>query len=309
MKSLGKYLLKAVMAIFGILPLKVHYALARFLSWLACDVVGYRRDDVMVNLSRSFPEMKYEELTRVRKDFYRHFGDLIAETVWFGASSAARVRKQRIVEIANPEVINHLADVAPSVVTMYSHCGNWELLGGIENYNYTDTPIPFRENNFCVVYKALSSKVWDDIMRDNRCAPLHDSRNFPGYIESGDIIRYAFKHRDEQKFYNMNTDQSPYFNSGANVDIEFMHQRTRTMTGAAALARKFGMAVAYLSMNCDRRGHYVLQYTTICEDASTMSAADIMKKYYELLERDINANPANYLWTHRRWKIRMDNQE
>ena len=194
-----------------------------------------------------------------------------------------------------------LFEAAPSLVVMYSHCGNWELFGGIGSYNYTDTPLPFTEQNFCVVYRELSSRAWDAVMRDNRFAPLRDRKGFTGYIESKDLVRYAFNHRDEKKVYNVNTDQRPYFASPANMEVTFLGQRVQTMTGAAALARKFGMAVAYLSMRRERRGHYVLHYTPICEDASKMDLKDIMQQYYTLVEQDIREQPANYLWTHRRF--------
>lgn len=302
MEKIGKFLLKTLLRIFGLLPLKVHYVISHFIAWIAESVIGYRRDEVAINLAKSFPEKDYGEVTLIRKDFYLHFADIIVETIWFGASNAKRLRKQRIVEIVNPEVIAHLYEVAPSVVVMYSHCGNWELYGGIENYNYKDTPTYIREDNSCVVYKKMSSKLWDSIMAENRCAPLHDPEGFHGYLESNDVVRYIFNHKGEKKFYNFNTDQSPYQNSAANMDIEFMHQQTRTMTASAVLASKFGMAVAYLNMRPECRGHYLLEYTTICEDASKMSPGEIMGRYYELLEKDINALPYNYLWTHRRWK-------
>ena len=205
------------------------------------------------------------------------------------------------MEIENPEVAAKLFEAAPSLVVMYSHCGNWELFGGIGSYNYTDTPLPFTEQNFCVVYRELSSRAWDAVMRDNRFAPLQDRKGFTGYIESKDLVRYAFNHRDEKKVYNVNTDQRPYFASPANMEVTFLGQRVQTMTGAAALARKFGMAVAYLSMRRERRGHYVLRYTPICEDASKMELKDIMQQYYTLVEQDIREQPANYLWTHRRF--------
>ena len=303
MMKIGKFLLSALLRLFGLLPLKVHYAFAHFLAWLAGSVLGYRRDDVAINLARSFPDKKYAELIRIRKDFYLHFADIVVETVWFGACNARRLKKQRIVEIVNPEVIGHLYEIAPSVVVMYSHCGNWELYGGFVFYNYSEIDTHIREDNFCVVYKRMTSKVWDEILAENRCAPLKDPKGFQGYLESNDVVRYIFSHKGEKKIYNFNTDQSPYQNSTANIDIEFMHQKTKTMTAAAALARKFGMAVAYLNMRPDRRGHYLLEYTTICEDASSMTPAEIMGRYYELLEKDLNAMPHNYLWTHRRWKL------
>ena len=115
------------------------------------------------------------------------------------------------------------------------------------------------------------------------------------------LIRYAFTHRDEKKAYNVNTDQRPYFASPANIEVEFLGQHVQTMTGAAALARKFGMAVAYLTMRREGRGHYVMRYVPICKDASRMEVRDIMQQYYRLLEADIRQQPENYLWTHKRF--------
>ena len=302
MHRLGVFLLKVPLRLLGLLPLRVHYALGRFVAWLAEDVVRYRRDVVMHNLTKAFPEKNVWDLKPIRKAFYQHFGELVAEAVWFGGCrNAKRLRRARLVEVENPEVAARLFEAAPSMVVMYSHCGNWELYGGIESYNYTDRPLPFNEQNFCVVYRELSSRAWDDVMRDNRFAPLKDRKHFPGYIETKDLIRYAYSHRDEKKIYNVNTDQRPYFESPANMDVDFFGQQVQTMTGAAALARKFGMSVAYLSMRRARRGNYVLRYETICEDASKMSVAEIMQQYYRLVEADIRQQPENYLWTHQRF--------
>ena len=302
MHKLGVFLLKVPLRLLGLLPLRVHYALGRFVAWLAEDVVRYRRDVVMHNLTKAFPEKNVWDLKPIRKAFYQHFGELVAEAVWFGGCrNAKRLRRARLVEVENPDVAARLFEAAPSMVVMYSHCGNWELYGGIESYNYTDKPLPFNEQNFCVVYRELSSRAWDDVMRDNRFAPLKDRKHFPGYIETKDLIRYAYSHRDEKKIYNVNTDQRPYFESPANMDVDFFGQRVQTMTGAAALARKLGMSVAYLSMRRERRGHYVLRYEPICEDASKLGVEEIMQQYYRLVEADIRQQPENYLWTHQRF--------
>ncbi len=302
MHKLGVFLLKVPLRLLGLLPLRVHYALGRFVAWLAEDVVRYRRDVVMHNLTKAFPEKNVWDLKPIRKAFYQHFGELVAEAVWFGGCrNAKRLRRARLVEVENPEVAARLFEAAPSMVVMYSHCGNWELYGGIESYNYTDKPLPFNEQNFCVVYRELSSRAWDDVMRDNRFAPLKDRKHFPGYIETKDLIRYAYSHRDEKKIYNVNTDQRPYFESPANMDVDFFGQQVQTMTGAAALARKLGMSIAYLSMRRERRGHYVMRYEPICEDASKLGVAEIMQQYYRLVEADIRQQPENYLWTHQRF--------
>lgn len=301
MTPLGKYPLKAILLLFGALPLKLQYFNARLLSWLMSSVVRYRRDDVMVNLARSFPEKKYKELISIRKGFYRHFADLLVETLWFGACSRKRLRKQRICRISNPETIAGMIERCPSVITMSSHYGNWELLGGLEHFNYSDIDSGIREDNICAVYKKLSSKIWNAVIADNRQAHLKNGKS-SGYVESSNILRYIFTHSSEKKLYSMITDQSPYANSVANAKVEFLNQPTLTMTAAAAVARKFSMGIVYLSMRKESRGHYVLEYIPIADDASTMSTEDIMQRYYNLLEEDIRYAPENYLWTHRRWK-------
>ncbi len=302
MKNPLAALVRGLLRLTGRLPLRFHYAVGRIVSWLAGDVLRYRHDIVVHNLTRCFPEKDFYEIDALRKAFYRHFGEILAETIWFGACRhPERLRRAHIVEVENPEVLQGLFDTAPSVVVLLSHCGNWELLGGIGSYNYSDRPFPITERNTVMTYRELSSKMWDEIMRDNRTAPLEDPRQFEGYLESRDIIRYAFTHRGEKKIYHLNTDQRPYFASLANMEVDFLGQRISTMTGGAALARKFGMAVAYQSMHADGRGHYRIRYTPICEDASRMDVGEIMQGFYRLLEAEIREQPENWLWTHKRF--------
>lgn len=81
------------MRLAALQPLKLHYFWGRCIAWLVSGPIHYRRDLVMMNLARSFPEKKYKELKVIMKDFYRHFGDIVAETFWFaGAHDKKRLK-------------------------------------------------------------------------------------------------------------------------------------------------------------------------------------------------------------------------
>jgi len=293
------------MRLLGKLPLKFHLCCGRFVAWLMGSVLHYRRDVVMVNLARSFPDKKYEELDSIRKAFYTNLGYVIGEAIWFGTSSFERVRRQHIVEMTNPEVPGWLYEAGKSVIIISGHFGNWELSGGFEAYDYKDTPGHIDEHNACVIYKKLSSKTWDRIFRHNRTAPLHDSKGYKGYVEGMNVVRYMYTHKDEPKFYVFNTDQSPYSNSSGNIDLEFMHQPTKAMSTPAALAHKFGFAVLYAGMKRKEPGKYELTYTPICEDGSALPVQEIMEKFYALLQKDIEEQPESYIWSHKRWKHKI----
>lgn len=286
----------------AILPLKTLRALGRFMGWLAGDVLAYRRDVVITNLSRSFPEKQYHEISDVCRRFYRHFGKIFAEALWFGAhSSRKQLRRSHIVEMKNVGILNELYDKGKSVFVMASHNGNWELYGGFISYAYEEE-LKCPENDVCVIYKKMSSKSFEKFMTRNRIAPIIDKDNYDGMVETDLALRYCLKHRHDWKIYTFITDQYPY-SDRSKVRIEsFLNQPTYSMDGAPALAHKLGMAVVYLNMKEKEDGNYEMELKLISEDAGTRTVQDILDEYYRLLEKDIQDQPWNYLWTHKRWK-------
>lgn len=305
MAKTGYYLIRGLMRALGALPLGFHRACGRALGWFAGSVLRYRRDTVMTNLARSFPDKKYEELDGIRKAFYRHFGTILGEAVWFcgceGAKGGERLQKAGIVRMTNPETLNALMEQSPGLILLTAHSGNWELIGGFMSYS-PDVPLRFGENDVHVIYKRLSSPVWDEVMRRDRIAPIVDKAAYDGLVESRDALRHILSRRGLHKLYTFITDQHPYQGTAA-IDVgEFMHQPTTSMDGAAKLAAKAGLAVAYLSFLPAEKGGWTMTFEPITDNAAGSDPADIMKTYYQLLQRDIEAVPWNYLWTHKRWK-------
>ncbi|MBO6029321.1 MAG: lysophospholipid acyltransferase family protein [Bacteroidales bacterium] len=305
-RSFGVRAMELFLRLHARLPLAYHYAWGRFITWLVRDVFRYRNDVVLTNIARSFPDEDYDFIKVVYRQFYVHFGELFAEAVWFsgcrGERGRKRLLKQRICEIENIDEFNAFYDRSSSVMLLNSHAGNWELMGGVGQY---DTLAPgkrtWTDKEVVVLYRALSSKFWDQVMADGRCAPVSDL-DFEGYVEGSSILRYAISHRKEKKLYIFNTDQYPYWQSGRFSVGGFMHQETLAMGGGAAIACKMGMSVAYIRWYRTERGHYRLTFVPLLENASESTPEDIMKLYYKHLEEDIQAQPWNYLWTHKRWR-------
>lgn len=303
MKNIPAYLLKGLLSIFAALPLPVHHFNARILAFILGKVVRYRRDDVISNIARAFPIEDYSMVKRTAGEFYRHLADIIVESVWFGGCrNPERLRKSEIVKLLNPEIIAQMDRRPGGWMVLCSHCGNWELLGGLAAGDCYSPGIdtPFTEETLCVSYRAMSSDAWDWVMRKNRFAPVDESR-ITGYMETKSLVRFILSHKDEKKYYHMITDQRPYLKGSDKMTVNFMGHPCTTMSAAAGIAKRVGLPVMFLKMKQLSRGHYGIEYIPICEDPSTMSEQEIMEKYYSLLEDEIREQPFNYLWTHRRW--------
>ena len=284
------------------LPLKFHYCVGDFFAWFAGKVLHYRSDVVWINISRSFPDKKYKELKQIYKDFYRHLGELVAEFIWFGGSTFKKLRKQGIVRITNSQVLADIREKAASVTLLSTHCGNWELMGGLPGYDSDDNaPFPFSEKDIYVVYKKLTSKISDGVFALNRIAPL-EIVGTECEVESKNILRFSIANKDRKCLYIYPADQAPYRGTGKHPIGEFMHQQTNAMMGSMGIACKLSHAVVYMGMKRLSRGHYEVTFTPICENASETTPEAILRKYYDLLQQEINDTPANWLWSHKRWK-------
>ena len=290
------------MICLGKLPLKFHYFMGDILSWIAEKLLRYRTDVVWINISRSFPEMKYKELKNVYRDFYRHFGEIFAETIWFAAASYKRLFKSGIVTVTNPEEINEIFLSTPSMTVLSTHCGNWELMGGFLGYRTSSgVKVAIEEEQIQVVYKKLSNPVSDEVFRRNRVAAL-EIVGTSCEIESSNILRQTLKQKNDRKVYIYPTDQAPYRKAGKHPIGEFMSQPTNVMLGSVGVACKLSHSVMYMKMKRVERGRYEMTLIPICRDASQLTPEELMRKYYDLLEEEIRETPANWLWTHKRWK-------
>ncbi len=301
--SFAGVLLGGFLHLIGRLPLGWHRWWGRTLGDFFRGTLHYRTDVVMANLARSFPDKKYDELQAICKRFYRHFGTVFTEMFWFGACRGEKGRKRlhdsHIVEITNPEELNRLYAGVQQLMMLQAHTGNWELIGGIRNYTY-GPELDIMPDSFAVTHMRLSSKAWDYVMARNRTAPVYD-QGFDGYVETREVLRFALNKKGTKFGYSFITDQSPYLGADHPV-VDFMHQRTATMTGAAALACKLDMAIVYLRYECREEGGYRMTFVPICDHAKGQDPVQIMERYYQLLQEDLEKQPWNYLWTHKRWK-------
>ena len=87
MKRLTVNIVRGLIVALAQLPLGFHNFMGDVFSWIAKNILKYRYSTVMINLARSFPDKPYHEVRKIADDFYRHFGEIFAEALWFVCSS------------------------------------------------------------------------------------------------------------------------------------------------------------------------------------------------------------------------------
>jgi KDO2-lipid IV(A) lauroyltransferase len=238
-----------------------------------------------MNLKNSFPDKTNQELRTIERKFYRHFTDLLVESVKNLSISKKSIAKR--VTVKNPEVLDKLYDKGKSVLLVSGHYNNWEWIITTQN-------TLFKHKAFGIG-KPLTSTFWDKKINARR------SRFGMTVIHAGNLKQNLKNDKNNPIATLILGDQSPG-DSHKSYWMNFLHQDTAVVFGTEQLANEYDFAVVYFILNKVKRGYYQMELKLVTEEPRTLDWGEITEKHTKMLEKDIQEKPEFWIWTHKRWK-------
>lgn len=267
------------------LPFPVLYLLSNKLFFLFYYVFGYRKKIVLQNIRKSFPDKTEKEHIEICKKFYKHFCDIIVESLKTFTISEKEVLKRVVCN--HPEVINKYFDKQGSVIISGGHFNNWELFAVA-----VDSLIKPKAAG---IYKPLSNKYFDTKMLSTR------GRYGLIMVPTKEVKHFFDAHINISTATIFGADQSPSNPNNA-YWMNFLNQDTGVTFGTEKFAKEYNYPVIYGRLNKVKRGYYSLDFLEVSDAPRETAYGEITEKVTLLLEKDIQAAPEYWLWTHRRWK-------
>lgn len=268
-------------------PLFIWYPVARFLAWMSWRVIPYRRHVVVANLKASFPEWSDAQRELVIRDYYRGFADMLVEVMRSLRLTPAEL-EQRVV-LRDPEPVRAEIAKGKPVLLVAAHQANWEwmLLG-------LSTQLGFPVD---AAYKPLVDN-WAEIeMRKLR--GRFGARLIPAQELLGDII----KQRHAPRAIAMVADQEPV-TSERKQWIRFLDRDTAFFLGPEEITRATRYAAYFLRLKRTARGHYEVEFVPLAAAGEQLSPGEFTARYARLVEDQIREAPADWPWSHKRWKLK-----
>jgi KDO2-lipid IV(A) lauroyltransferase len=256
-----------------------------FFYLLLITIVPYRKKVIEGNIERSFPNKTKRERAKIKRKFYRHFCDLLAEGIKNLTISKAALTRRFVVK--NAEVMYHLYNQKKSVILVSGHYNNWEWLIASQNFLFPHQAMG--------IGMPMSSKFWDKKINERRMRfgmnVIH-SKNFKAEIETNLHHPVAVLTLG---------DQSPG-DSSKSYWMDFLNQKTAVAFGTEMIAHQFDFAVVYFSTRKLKRGYYEMELVLISDTPKLSPWGELTEAHTHLLEKDIIANPEYWIWSHKRWK-------
>ena len=293
----GEYLaFRLGLSFFSAVPFSILYGFSDLLAYLLFHVVRYRRKVTLQNLRSVFPDHSEKSIRQIAVRSYRNLSDVLLESLkGFSMSKASFLKRYRII---NPESLEAYYKKGISLIGVTAHYANWEWGALAASLQLSHQPVAF--------YKPLSNRYIDRHMKNNR-------------TQYGTIMRSIYGTRetfrefsDQTSLFLMVADQAPS-NVQKAYQVRFLGRETTCLHGPENHAKHNHYPVVYFDIQRIKRGYYQIWIKKLIEHPRREAEGAITRQYMHTLEAIIRQQPANWLWSHRRWKrdqapLRADHQ-
>jgi Kdo2-lipid IVA lauroyltransferase/acyltransferase len=269
----------------SLLPYSVLYFISDGLYYLFFYLIKYRKKVVVTNLTLSFPNKSKAEIHDLSKKFYRHFMDLVVESIKCFSITENQINAR--FKTRSAAAINRFFDEGKSIIVVGGHYNNWEMYAMMMDRD-------IKQKTFAL-YTPLTNKYFDKKMRTSRSKyglNMISIKLASEFLKNSLTVPSAFV---------FGSDQSPS-NPNKCYWTQFLNQETGVHFGVEKYAKEFNIPVFYGSIQKIKRGFYEVNYQLVTDNPNACKYGEITERHVRLLEKDIVTAPQYWLWSHRRWK-------
>ena len=260
------------------------YLISDFVYIIIYYCIGYRKEVVLNNLLIAFPEKSLKERIKIAKEFYRNFTDSFIETIKLFSASDKEFDERYST---NNHMLDQFLEVGKDVQLLAGHFFNWEYL------NLGEARIG--KYPFAGVYMPIANKIFDRIILKLR------KRYGSLLIPAGDF-RTKFKEYVTGRYtIALASDQNPGNPANAHW-VMFFNRLTPFIKGPEKGAKKDNLVVAFAHFYKIKRGYYHTEIEMVTTTPREFEEGQLTQLFATYVEKAIQLKPANYLWSHRRWR-------
>lgn len=283
---MGTRLLLAVMWLLHWLPLGLQAAVGRGLGALLYRLAASRRKVALRNLALCLPELDAAARERLAQEHFAWLGRSIVERglLWWAP-------RERLTKLIHVEGEVDLAERSERpVMWLVPHFLALDVAGA--------AVLLFQKRRGASIYQQQSNPVMDEVMRRGRLR-LGNAVIFPRSDSAKPLMREI---RQGTGFFNL-----PDMDFGAKdaAFVPFFGVPAATLLAPSRMARALDMVVQPVLAEMLPGGQgYRVRFLPPLEGFPSDDALADTTRLNRWIETQIRANPAQYLWVHKRFKTR-----
>lgn len=260
--------------------------------------IPYRRKIILDNITQVFGDkLSHTQKCHLAKAFYSHLATSIKEAFQLRFLSEAALRAR--VEVRGHERMLKVAAEDKGVLVLTAHVGNWEFapIGGILNFKEF-------QGQFHFIRRTLGNKFIEKIL-------------FKRYYQAGlnvipkkNSLQQVCDALEKNHAVVFVLDQHASLANRDGIAVEFFGKKAGTYRSLASFAQHTNIPVVPAAGYRLPDGRHVLEFhePLLWEDFETAQESIYRNTlgYNQALERIILAYPEQWMWLHKRWKLKNE---
>jgi len=260
---------------------------AKILAYLFFYLIPIRKDVVIDNLTKAFPEKSETEIKKIAFGTYHSFLITLVEILYLPWTTEEQLND--IVKFFNLDIFEKRYLENNGLIVLSAHFGNWEycaIAGGLKT-----------QRKFSVIVKPQRNQLVNDWLNKVRTKWNNE------VVTLGVSIRNVFAVLIKKEIVAMVADQRGPEES---IKLDFFGRKTSVYTGPAVLSLKMNtpLIIGIAVRQPDFRYKIVLEEISRdnLPENYEEKIIELSKRMIEYLESYIRKYPEQWFWMHRRWK-------
>ena len=286
MKSIKYFIQFLIVVIFFIIFKTIGLKYSSYISSKIISLIGpfFRsRNLIKLNIQKAYPNLNHYEIKKITKEMWENYGRIIAEYIFIKEFRTSKLQNNIIIE--GQEILNQIKKNNEPVIFISGHFNNFELMAmHIEKSGI----------NLAAVYRPLNNKFLNFIIEKIR----------KKYICKNQIKKGVSGTRQLLSFFKDKTSIALMIDQRVSQGIKsnFFKHEALTTTIPAQFVKKFKCKVVPIYIERTKDSNFKLTINEPLEYSTDDTVNSITLDLNNVLEKLILKNPAQWIWSHNRWK-------
>jgi len=296
---------RTLFALLGVLPRRTALRVGESLGRLAYRFAGGLRRVALRNLEIAFPEKTLEDRESIAKGSFENLGRVLGELTQFPKATHKSLRDQVVFEFESEEnrnspemrLVESERAKGRGVLLLGPHLGNWEM--GVFAYSALHHTLTY-------LARPLDNPLIEEFTVRLRTRFGNES------IDKNNSVAKAMSILREGGILGVLPDVNVLPRDG--VFVPFFGTLACTTIGVAMIAARTNALIVPMCCVWDETSErYKVMYGKIIEHANTgdrhQDIVDTTAAFTAEMEKFIRAYPDQWLWIHKRWKVRPEGEK
>ena len=286
MKSIKYFIQFLIISIFLIFFKILGLKFASYFSGKIVSFIGpmFRpQETIRSNLLRALPDLKLFEIKDISKKMWNNYGRILAEYIFIKNFRSGKFKNN--IEIVGQEILDKIKENNEPVIFISGHFNNFELMAMQIEKSGVD---------LAVIYRPLNNKFLNFVMERIRKKYICKNQIKKGISGTKQLLLFFKKKTSIALMIDQRVSQG--------IKSNFFGCEAFTTTIPAQFVKKFKCRVVPIYIERIKDINFKLTIHEPLVYSENDSIETITLHLNQILEKLILKNPAQWIWSHNRWK-------